>query len=171
MSSSYNVATDLGSWKFSGRAHFPEQRGHCQSTGYTSYVSLVPAYILMTTLPSGYLAIHVLGFLTGTLLLPPSPSMFRRYYRRGGSTTRLSSNTKRQPGKAAIELSSYSSVWWILFSIASFLKQGPGSPVSRRLVSHLRMSLNIILKIRGLSGSRRTCRMYCGSRHSTLHSF
>ncbi|KAF9515993.1 hypothetical protein BS47DRAFT_1371848 [Hydnum rufescens UP504] len=83
----------------------------------------------------GYLAIHVLGFLTGTLLLPPSPSMFRRYYREDGSTARPRNHAKRQPAKAAIELISYSSVWWILFSLMSFWGGGSGSPVSRRLAN------------------------------------
>ena len=76
----------------------------------------------------GYLAIHLLGLAVGTKVLPPNPSYFRRL-----QTTLLSSHRRkrrdsdpsrrtaasdldimapRQLGKIAIELSSYTILWW-----------------------------------------------------------
>ncbi|OBZ76469.1 Carboxypeptidase S1 [Grifola frondosa] len=105
---------------------------------------------------TGYLAIHLLGLSTGTLVLPPSPSYFRRRQQQlaqGGKHTHDSSSDsdsgdattaknhgrsaaleqKRENDKTAIELCSYAVVWWILLGIAKVL--GLGGDISRRLVN------------------------------------
>lgn len=97
------------------------------------------------------MAIHLLGLSAGTLLLPPSPSFFRRRqqvrvrtpHRRdsSGSDSDDDSSTsteivrpsmKRQSDKAAIELCSYSVVWWTLLGISRLV--GIDGGVSRRMV-------------------------------------
>lgn len=87
-------------------------------------------------LPIGYLAIHILGLLTGTIVLPPSPSEFKRSKgRTKGSfpNTSTPEERPRQPGKTAIELCSYAILWWFFLYAANFVNLGQG--VSRRLVS------------------------------------
>ncbi|KAG7095944.1 hypothetical protein E1B28_006628 [Marasmius oreades] len=95
---------------------------------------------------AGYFAIHLLGLTTGTLILPPSPSYFRRIHRhlqqrRGAHDT---SNTvdplkkltsTRQDDKTATELCAYTVVWWILFGSTRLLRFDGGSGASRRLVN------------------------------------
>lgn len=101
----------------------------------------------------GYLAVHTFGLLMGTLLLPPSPSTFRRMQRqrkgarespslRGGERAADETIERQQPDKAAIELFSYAMAWWTLLGIIGlslpFAKtasrvQHP-SIISRRLV-------------------------------------
>ncbi|KAF8523780.1 GWT1-domain-containing protein [Hysterangium stoloniferum] len=89
----------------------------------------------------GYLAIHILGVLTGTLLLPPSPSDFRRVQKslRHDSNTEtidsegVQTSRPRQDAKTAIELCSYAVVWWSLLGISSLT--GLGGGVSRRLAN------------------------------------
>ena len=111
---------------------------------------------------TGYLAIHLIGLSVGTILLPPSPSDFRRQQHRlrqtlrGGSSS-LSSSTpsngsheygkkedtkalRRQDGKTAIELFSYAILWWTCLGVCYLMSLGGG--VSRRLVSQ---TLRLIL--------------------------
>ena len=102
----------------------------------------------------GYLAIHLLGLFTGTLLLPPSPSYFRRIQhqlrRSDAAPNRTDSSDdssddetpsrrrnfrpqhRRENDKTATELFSYAAVWWTLFAITSLT--GLGGGVSRRVV-------------------------------------
>jgi phosphatidylinositol glycan class W len=97
----------------------------------------------------GYLAIHLLGLSAGTLVLPPSPSFFRRRQQALADklTKRRISDAglkpdkdldlagPRQTGKTATELCSYSIVWWGflgLTKLANFKGQWGG--VSRRMV-------------------------------------
>lgn len=88
--------------------------------------------IPMRALHKGYLAIHLLGLSMGLVLLPPSPSHFRRHKTDPDSKT--FANARRQPEKAAIELCSYAVVWWTFYAVSTFLG-GKDTDVSRRLVS------------------------------------
>lgn len=94
----------------------------------------------------GYLAIHVLGLLTGTILLPPSPSDFRRLQRRvshnshnAAPSVNPSKPRSRQDVKTSIELCSYAVVWWSLLGLGTLV--GLGGGVSRRLVCSLLISV------------------------------
>ena len=88
---------------------------------------------------SGYLAIHLLGLSTGTLILPNSPSYFRRQQKRrrrdsnDGSGYNGQKTAMRQNGKIATELASYAVIWWSLLGFTSIL--GISTGVSRRMVS------------------------------------
>jgi len=107
---------------------------------------------------TGYMAIHLLGLSTGTILLPPSPSYFRRRQRTplpqkdsNADTdtdndsdsddinhklfpkTRYKQGPQRQNDKTAIELCSYAVVWWVLMGLTRVL--GIGEGVSRRMVN------------------------------------
>jgi phosphatidylinositol glycan class W len=97
----------------------------------------------------------------GTILLPPTPSYFRR--RQRAPLPRKNANVdtdtdndsdsddvnhkvfpksqgkaspQRQNDKTAIELCSYAVVWWVLMGLTRVL--GIGNDVSRRMVSNLR---------------------------------
>ncbi|KIJ92074.1 hypothetical protein K443DRAFT_685479 [Laccaria amethystina LaAM-08-1] len=93
----------------------------------------------------GYLAIHLLGLSAGTLVLPPSPSFFRRWQQAPADNDAGLKPDKdpdlagpRQMGKTATELFSYSIVWWSflgLTKLANFKGQWGG--VSRRMVNLL----------------------------------
>jgi phosphatidylinositol glycan class W len=105
----------------------------------------------------GYLAIHLLGLSIGLLILPPTPSHFRR-----SSTKKLKADAasssdedeayakdawiddskvssdkrkvmKRDDGKTAIELCSYGVLYAVLFIATRLIT--PEDDVSRRLVS------------------------------------
>lgn len=91
----------------------------------------------------GYLAIHLLGLSTGTMILPPSPSCFRRQQvetlkarSRRDSETRLAvtsgPNLQREDDKTATELAAYAILWWTFLCLSSFLDSV--ADVSRRLV-------------------------------------
>lgn len=87
----------------------------------------------------GYLAIHLLGLTTGLLVLPPSPSYFRRIQRSLRTRTlndkELSERyVTRKNDKTATELSGYSVLWWVLMGLCSLLKLDGGHGVSRRMV-------------------------------------
>ncbi|KAF8893060.1 GWT1-domain-containing protein [Infundibulicybe gibba] len=96
---------------------------------------------------TGYLAIHLLGLSTGTILLPPSPSFFRRRQQQAqpvASGYRRASDAglheqqeilglHRQTDKTATELFSYTFVWWSLFGLATLFRVGGG--VSRQMVN------------------------------------
>ena len=118
------------------------------------------------TLRIGYLAIHLLGLSAGTLILPPTPSHFRREQRaqlvrtkstpHAGADTdtdndsdedvsekRVRTKTKsqsaqRQNDKTAIELVSYAVVWWVLLGATRAL--GGDEGVSRRMVGSSSLS-------------------------------
>ncbi|KAJ7777529.1 GWT1-domain-containing protein [Mycena maculata] len=77
---------------------------------------------------AGYLSIHLLGLAIGTLVLPPSPTFFRRL--RAGRTTPADLRAPRQNDKTAIELASYALVWWALLALAR--RAGVDAGVSRQ---------------------------------------
>lgn len=92
---------------------------------------------------SGYLAIHLLGLSTGTMIFPPSPSYFRRQQletlqarsRRdsnAGLTVPSGACPQREDDKTATELAAYAILWWTFLGLSSFLASVAG--VSRRLV-------------------------------------
>ena len=92
----------------------------------------------------GYLALHLLGLSTGTMILPPSPSYFRRQQletlkarsRRdsnAGLTAASGTSIQREDDKTATELAAYAILWWTFLGLSSFLDSIAG--VSRRLVS------------------------------------
>jgi len=92
----------------------------------------------------GYFAIHLLGLSTGTMILPPSPSSFRRQQlgglnarpRRGSNASLAalsSTNPQREDDKTATELAAYAILWWTFLGLSSFLASVAG--VSRRLVN------------------------------------
>ena len=91
----------------------------------------------------GYFAIHLLGLSTGTMILPPSPSYFRRQQletlkarsRRdsnAGLTVQSGTSPQREDDKTATELAAYAILWWTFLGLSSFLASVAG--VSRRLV-------------------------------------
>jgi len=102
---------------------------------------------------TGYLAIHLLGLSTGMLIMPPSPSYFRRLQaaiqrrrkndisarigrsRSSPSTTEahVSMPVHRENDKTATVLFSYAVIYWTLFGISRYLHIG-GHDASRRLV-------------------------------------
>ncbi|KAE9408960.1 hypothetical protein BT96DRAFT_962565 [Gymnopus androsaceus JB14] len=93
----------------------------------------------------GYFAIHLLGLTTGLLLLPPSPSYFRRIQRSLRTHTlnerELSERyAVRKNDKTASELSGYSILWWALMGICSLFKLDGGHGVSRRMSHRFNIS-------------------------------
>ncbi|KAI0062497.1 GWT1-domain-containing protein [Artomyces pyxidatus] len=92
---------------------------------------------------TGYFAIHLLGLSTGTLILPPSPSFFRRRQQKAGHVKRESESEfnktpprsiHRENDKTATELFSYTFIWWTLLGATRLVGIG-GEGVSRRLVN------------------------------------
>jgi len=98
----------------------------------------------------GYLAVHLLGLSTGTLIIPHSPSYFRRQQvaakgpRNNDADGHTDSSTDaiqhkvhaplyRENDKTATELFSYAVIYWVLFGISKYLHIG-GPDVSRRVV-------------------------------------
>ena len=89
----------------------------------------------------GYLAIHLLGLLIGTILLPPTPFDFRRAQNRirhdGNATTINPSEPRpRQDDETAKQLSTYALLWWSSRNLLNLVGLGGGG-VSRRLVCSL----------------------------------
>ncbi|KAI9068191.1 hypothetical protein FKP32DRAFT_1562231 [Trametes sanguinea] len=107
---------------------------------------------------TGYLAIHLLGLSTGTLVLAPTPSYFRRRQQqlalqhaavprpRTPSSDSDSDDDdvtptpkaaalelRRENDKTATELCSYAVLWWVLLGVLRFT--GIGDGISRRLVN------------------------------------
>lgn len=84
----------------------------------------------------GYVSIHILGLSLGTVILPPSPSFFRKQQQQlldGPSSHRpskLDPSAPRQNAKTVIELLSYSVVWWMLLAFVRL-----GLEVSRRMAN------------------------------------
>ncbi|KAI9438149.1 GWT1-domain-containing protein [Lactarius indigo] len=118
------------------------------SAGLMSYVLDAPRQSLISANKeglvslTGYLAIHLLGLSTGTLVIPYSPSYFRR--RQAAARKRRNSDAPARRGsmsmphrendKTATELFSYAIIYWVLFGISRYLHIG-GPDVSRRLVN------------------------------------
>ncbi|KAJ2919754.1 hypothetical protein MD484_g653, partial [Candolleomyces efflorescens] len=99
----------------------------------------------LVSLP-GYLAVHLLGLSAGTLILPPTPSFFRRRQQaltaKGRSTQYnkdLDPQLPRQLGKTATELCSYAILWWTLLGVTRLLEVdgtwGAWGGVSRRIIN------------------------------------
>ena len=94
----------------------------------------------------GYFAIHLLGLSLGTIILPASPSYFRRQQKALHPTRKrrdsnadhpsqgkdLPFSSSRQTAKVATELASYAFIWWSLLGLARLC--GIGNDVSRRMV-------------------------------------
>ncbi|KIK39530.1 hypothetical protein CY34DRAFT_808155 [Suillus luteus UH-Slu-Lm8-n1] len=84
----------------------------------------------------GYVSIHILGLSLGTVILPPSPSFFRKQQQQlldGPSSyqpSKLDPSAPRQNAKIIIELLSYSVVWWMLLAFVRL-----GLEVSRRMAN------------------------------------
>ncbi|KAI9462017.1 GWT1-domain-containing protein [Lactarius psammicola] len=118
------------------------------SVGLASYVLDAPRQSLISANKeglvslTGYLAIHLLGLSTGTLVIPYSPSYFRR--RQAAARKRRNSDAParrvsmsmphRENDKTATELFSYAVIYWTLFGISRYFHIG-GPDVSRRLVN------------------------------------
>lgn len=91
-------------------------------------------------MPAGYLAIHLLGLLTGTIVVPPSPSHFRRARKQLKQNEDPNEPTRPLPrldaprdnSKTSTELFSYSFLFWT-FVVGIVLARG-NDVVSRRLV-------------------------------------
>ena len=89
----------------------------------------------------GYLALHLLGISTGTIILPPSPSYFRRVQRHfsatgvlrvGGDSTSI--KKVRKSDKMAMELFSYTILWWACMGLVRLFRIDGDEGVSRRVV-------------------------------------
>ncbi|KIJ64800.1 hypothetical protein HYDPIDRAFT_111404 [Hydnomerulius pinastri MD-312] len=84
----------------------------------------------------GYFSIHIMGLALGTIVLPPSPSFFRKQQSilvDGGKDQRIAKldpSAPRQNSKTIIELFSYSIVWWALLAFVRL-----GLDVSRRMAN------------------------------------
>lgn len=112
----------------------------------------------------GYLAIHIFGLSLGTVVLPYSPSFYRKhqialevFQRTGnkplyfdiGTTDEGGSGIEtryRQTDKTALEVASYSMVWWFLVSVVRFYEayvSVGGSGVSRRMVSLYNLNVSL----------------------------
>ncbi|KIK98871.1 hypothetical protein PAXRUDRAFT_133223 [Paxillus rubicundulus Ve08.2h10] len=70
----------------------------------------------------GYFSIHIMGLSLGTIIIPPSPSYFRKQqdmFLKGEEDNHLSRSdpsAPRQNAKTIIELFSYAVVWWALLA-------------------------------------------------------
>ncbi|EKM57256.1 uncharacterized protein PHACADRAFT_172903 [Phanerochaete carnosa HHB-10118-sp] len=133
------------------------------SGGLMSYVLHAPRDSLVNANKEGivsligYLALHLLGLSTGTVILPSSPSFFRRMQhelRQNGTgaprdiahrsdsesdddTPRTAPGpripNRRENDKTATELCSYAVLWWTTLGVLSWMDIGGG--MSRRVVN------------------------------------
>ncbi|KAF5310303.1 hypothetical protein D9611_012038 [Ephemerocybe angulata] len=141
------------------------QQAALSQYGLKEYVLNAPRTTLISankeglvSLP-GYLAIHLLGLSAGTLILPPTPSFFRRRQQAIAAEVKkpkradtnnddtpgtpynkdLDLQAPRQLGKTATELCSYAILWWTLLGISKLVEidgsWGPTGGVSRRIVN------------------------------------
>lgn len=123
---------------------------------------------------SGYLSLHFMGLSLGTIILPPSPSFFRKQQvilTEGSDSQRrikLDPSAPRQEAKAAIELLSYALVWWTLLALVR-----RGLQVSRRMVglASSRCTPRVCSRSTHIfSRCRRTCHIFFGSSPLTRRS-
>ncbi|KAJ7226797.1 GWT1-domain-containing protein [Mycena pura] len=102
--------------------------------GLKEYVKTAPRINLISANKEGiasllgYLSIHTLGISIGTIVLPPLPSYFRRQFVEGFRSMDL--DRPRWIDKTAIELASYSIVWWAVFGLTRLIGMDEG--VSRQ---------------------------------------
>ena len=102
----------------------------------------------------GYLAVHLLGLSTGTLLLPPTPTYFSKRLRElTGARPRRAHDSdsesddndvpptraapapaRRENDKTATYLCGYAALWWAFLGACRLADIGGG--ISRRVVSH-----------------------------------
>ena len=141
----------LGACRRSRRAdsRHPAHQVALSVAGWREFVLFAPRTDLLSANKEGivslfgYLAIHLLGLSTGTMILPPSPSYFRRQQletlkarsrRDGNGRLMVTSGTslQREDDKTATELAAYAILWWTFLGLSSFLDSVAG--VSRRLV-------------------------------------
>ncbi|KAI0292219.1 GWT1-domain-containing protein [Multifurca ochricompacta] len=114
------------------------------SAGFASYVLNAPRETFISANKegivslTGYLAIHLLGLSIGTLILPHSPSYFRRQqaaarrwhngdeyaFTNLDTKQALSVHTHRENDRTATELFSYAVIYWMLFGISRYLHIG-----------------------------------------------
>ena len=120
---------------------------------------------------SGYLSLHMIGLSLGTIILPPSPSFFRKQQvilSEGGNSqhlTTLDPSAPRQDAKTTIELFSYALVWWTLLAFARH-----GLEVSRRMVgipAPRCIKQDCLRHTHIFSRYRPTCHIFSGSSPST----
>ncbi|KAF9044961.1 GPI-anchored wall transfer protein 1 [Panaeolus papilionaceus] len=100
----------------------------------------------------GYFAVQLLGLSAGTLVLPPTPSFFRRRQKalsskqnkkldRDGDSRDEDDDlaAPRKVGKTATELCSYTILWWTLLGLTRLIgidgKWGSYGGISRRMVN------------------------------------
>jgi len=136
-------------------SRYPAHQVALSVAGWREFVLFAPRTNLLSANKEGivslfgYLAIHLLGLSTGTMILPPSPSYFRRQQletlkgrsRRdsnAGLTVTSGTNIQREDDKTATELAAYAILWWAFLGLSSFLDSVAG--VSRRLVSFVNCS-------------------------------
>ena len=129
---------------------YPAHQVALSVAGWREFVLFAPRTNLLSANKEGiislfgYLALHLLGLSTGTMILPHSPSYFRRQQletlkartRRdsnAGPTAMSGTNIQREDDKTATELAAYATLWWTFLGLTSFLDSVAG--VSRRLVS------------------------------------
>ncbi|KAH9052806.1 GWT1-domain-containing protein [Lactarius vividus] len=111
------------------------------SAGLTSYVLDAPRQSLISANKeglvslTGYLAIHLLGLSTGTLVIPLFAAAARKRRNSDAPARRVSlSMPHRENDKTATELFSYAVIYWTLFGISRYFHIG-GPDASRRLVN------------------------------------
>lgn len=143
-----SIATHHGPHRADSR--YPAHQVALSVAGWREFVLFAPRTDLLSANKEGivslfgYLALHLLGLSTGTMILPPSPSYFRRQQletlkvrsRRdsnAGLTETSGTNIRREDDKTATELAAYAILWWTFLGLSSFLDSVAG--VSRRLVS------------------------------------
>ena len=131
-------------------SRYPAHQVALSVAGWREFVLFAPRTNLVSANKEGivslfgYFAIHLLGLSTGTMILPPSPSYFRRQQietlkarsRRdsnAGLTVTPGTSPQREDDKTATELAAYAILWWTFLGLSSFLDTVAG--VSRRLVS------------------------------------
>ncbi|KIY66656.1 GWT1-domain-containing protein, partial [Cylindrobasidium torrendii FP15055 ss-10] len=118
--------------------------------GFQAYALHAPRVSLISankeglvSLP-GYVAIYLFGLSTGTLVLPSTPSYFRRtqrYFwdtgiiRGGGKPKPEKPKQRRKTGKAITELLSYTFLWWCCMGITRAFWIDGSEGVSRRVVN------------------------------------
>jgi phosphatidylinositol glycan class W len=136
--------------------------------GLVSLTGAFPTFFLFAAAFSrypGYLAIQILGLSVGTMVLPPTPSFFRRRQtafaaratppgsrkrrtsdadadRDAGTDAAFALDAPRQNDKIATELCAYAILWWGLLGLARVVRLdgtwGADGGASRRMVGSAR---------------------------------